>query len=62
MLIQKKIVLDFINSLPELCSAEEILYSVQLLDEIAAGEEDAFLARFLPIDYVNSEVEKWLNQ
>mgnify|MGYP000893340564 FL=1 len=32
MLIQKKIILDFINSLPEMCSAEEVLYSVQLLD------------------------------
>jgi hypothetical protein len=62
MLVKKQIILDFMDTLPEMCSAEEILYSVQLLDEITAGDEDALQSRFLPNEFITAEVDKWLNQ
>lgn len=62
MATAKQIVLEVLESLPDDCSLEDVVYQLYVRQSVEVGERDADAGRLVPHDEVMREARKCLER
>ncbi len=59
MVSAKATAMEAVNTLPDGCSMDDVLYRVYLVTQILEGQKDAEAGRLLSTDELLEKVEEW---